>query len=174
MFEPAELETAAYTGGRLIWQRPSYENKDSGEGNPPLPSTRESSLDHAVGEALTNLYVGLGRYMRGEKLSAFLFIQRYPIDRLLSILHLLEPEVDFFPDVFGNERRVELRYPQFSGNLGGMLQGYDRTPESALKLLDYLELIYPVNSRMSQEIRALAARCMHREQRLCYHEWDQL
>ncbi|MFC4601719.1 hypothetical protein [Cohnella hongkongensis] len=160
VFDPIELKSAAYRGGRTVWKRAAFANNDIGQGTSPIPSIRESSIDHAVGEALTNLYVGLNRYLRGEKLSAFLFVQRYPIDRLLSILHLVEPEVEYFPDSFGNERRLEQRYPRFSGRLGGMLQGYDKTPESALNLLDYLEHISPVNPRMSMEIRALAERCI--------------
>jgi len=59
-------------------------------------------------------------------------------------LHLLEPETEYFPDAFGNERRMECRFPEMAKVMGGMLQGYDKTPESALLLLEYLESIYPV------------------------------
>jgi hypothetical protein len=93
-------------------------------------------------------------------MSALKFVQGYPIDGLLSVMHLLEPETAYFPDAFGNERRMERRFPKFSEIVAGMLQGYDKTPESALRLLEYLESIYPVNDRMSREIRALAVRCM--------------
>ncbi|MFD2881765.1 hypothetical protein ACFTAO_47125 [Paenibacillus rhizoplanae] len=73
----------------------------------------------------------------------------------LSVLHLLEPEVDYFPDPFGNERRLEKRYPSFADKLGGMLQGYDRVPESALCILEFIEAVYPANPRLSTEIRDL-------------------
>ncbi|MFD1903108.1 hypothetical protein ACFSQ7_01580 [Paenibacillus rhizoplanae] len=71
------------------------------------------------------------------------------------MLHLLEPEVDYFPDPFGNERRLEKRYPSFADKLGGMLQGYDRVPESALCILEFIEAVYPANPRLSTEIRDL-------------------
>lgn len=68
-------------------------------------------LDLPSNEALTNLYVGVGRYARGERLSATRFVQSYAVDNILSVLHLLEQEVDYFPDPFGNERRMEQKYP---------------------------------------------------------------
>ncbi|NMO95270.1 hypothetical protein [Paenibacillus lemnae] len=160
VFEPAELDSALYTGGRMVWKRPDVLNDDIAAGKMPLPAIRAVSLDHVVGEAVTNLYVGLGRYLRGEKMSAFKFIQGYPIDGLMSVLHILKPEINYFPDPFGNERRLESRFPGFSEVIGNMLQGYDKTPESALHLLEFLESIYPVNPRMSQEIRKLAERCL--------------
>lgn len=159
IFEESELDSAQYTGGRMVWKDPSYTNEGIVSGKATIPSRKSSSIDHVVGEALTNLYVGLGRYARGEKLSALRFIEGYPIDGLMSVLHLLEPEVDYYPDVFGNERRVERRFPKFAGAVGGMLQGYDRIPESAIYLLNYLEEIYPINQRMSSEIRMLAEHC---------------
>lgn len=145
----------------MVWKRHSFTDDDIVTGKTPLPTIRASSIDHAVGEALTNLYVGLGRYLRGEKLPAFKFIQVYPIDGLLSVMHLLEEETTYFPDAFGNERRMERRFPQFAKTIGGILQGYDKTPESALQLLEFLESIYPVNARMCQEIRTLAECCFN-------------
>ncbi|THF81640.1 hypothetical protein [Cohnella fermenti] len=156
VFEETELDSALYSGGRMVWKHPSYTNEAIVDGQAAIPSNRSVSVDHVFGEALTNLYVGLGRYLRGEKLSAMRFIESYPIDGLLSVMHLLEPEVDYYPDRFGNERRAERRFPKFASVLGGMLQGYDRIPESALQLLSYLESFYPVNPRMCEEIRKLA------------------
>ncbi|MEK0315730.1 hypothetical protein [Cohnella sp. 56] len=160
VFEEAELAQAQYTGGRMIWQHPSCAGDDIVNGQAVIPSKRGQSVDYVVGEALTNLYVGLGRYARGERLSAMRFIESYPIDGLLSVMHLLEPEVPYYPDRFGNERRAEARFPRFAARLPGLLQGYERLPESALCLLAYLEEIAAVSPRMSAEIKALAEHCM--------------
>jgi lincosamide nucleotidyltransferase len=160
VFEPGELESAMYRGGRVIWRHPSFSEKGLVDGNLPLPSTRSLSLNHVVGEAVTNLYVGLGRYLRGEKMSAYRFVQVYPIDGLLSVLPMLETENSYYPDAFGNERRLEIRFPDFSKVVGGLLLGYDRTPESALQLLAYLKRISTINPRMQLEIQKLAERCM--------------
>jgi hypothetical protein len=158
IFEEAELDNASYTGGRIVWTAPSYANGKSFKVSGLVSNLRRDALDFPLNEALTNLYVGLGRFARGEKLSAMRFVQSYAVDSILSVLHLLESEVGYFPDPFGNERRLEVRFPRFAKVIGEMTQGYDRVPESALRILSYLEEAYPVNRRLSDEIRSLAAR----------------
>lgn len=88
------------------------------------------------------------------------FIQNHAVDNILSVLHLIEQEIEYYPDIFGNERRIEKRFPKFAGLMTEMLQGYQKVPESALKILDYLEEVYPVNKDMWREIRRLAANCL--------------
>lgn len=159
VFEEWELAKIGFNKGRLVWKA-SDAVLDEALLKPavPLPVARRDSLDYPLNEALTNLYVGLCRFARGEKLSAMRFVESYAIDSILSVLHLVEQEVDAFPDPFGLERRLEVRFPQFASSLGGMMQGYDRVPESALQILVFLESVFPVNARMSHEIRSLAAR----------------
>lgn len=159
VFEEKEMEHISYTPGRIVWNHPSFEN--TGVATPVFQNVNppQGSIDYGHNEALTNLYVGLSRYARGEKLSAMKFIQSHAIDSVLSVLHLCEKEVDYFPDVFGNERRVEKRFPRFAETIGDMMQGYHRVPESAICVLNYLEKIYPVNQQMSEEIRRLAVHC---------------
>ncbi|WP_256759959.1 hypothetical protein [Cohnella sp. WQ 127256] len=155
IFEESEMASSSYSEGRIVWKEPSYTNVGISKSSKQEPSLRKASLEHPLNEALTNLYVGLGRYARGEKLSGMRFVQGYAVDSILSVLHLLEQEVEYFPDQFGNERRLEKRHPQFAERIGDMLQGYDHVPESALCILNYLEDVYPVNKRLSDEIRTL-------------------
>ncbi|MBD3918412.1 hypothetical protein H8B09_06565 [Paenibacillus sp. PR3] len=157
VFEEWELANVSYKGGRIVWKDPVYGQFIPANSSNPIISVRKDSLDFPLNEALTNLYVGLGRFARGERLSAMRFVQSYAIDSILSVLHLLEQEVDYYPDPFGNERRLEKRFPRFATRISGMMQGYDRVPESALCILNYLEEVYPVNRRLSEEIRGLAA-----------------
>ncbi|GGH13623.1 hypothetical protein [Paenibacillus segetis] len=159
IFEETELEQAAYSEGRIIWKDPSFGNDNIVNPSDHFQKIKQESIDFAINEALTNLYVGLGRYARGEKLSGTKFIQSYAVDGLISVMHLLEQEVDYYPDRFGNERRIEKRYPNFANNLGNMIQGYDKVPESAIHILNYIEDIFPVNARLSSEIRKLAEVC---------------
>ncbi|WP_138494418.1 hypothetical protein [Paenibacillus pinistramenti] len=156
VFEEAELKHIEYSGARIVWMDPDYANPEIISGGKKIEKRRREELDFPLNEALTNLYVGLGRYARGEKLSAARFVQSYAVDSILSVLHLLEKEETYFPDVFGEERRLEKRFPSFAKRVGDMLLGYERTPESALHILRYLEEVYPVNARMSAEIRRLA------------------
>ena len=133
------MKNASYTEGRVVWKDPLYSNAGISKPSNPIPSIKKDSLDFPLNEALKNLYVGLGRYARGERLSATRFVQSYAVDNILSVLHLLEQEVDYFPDPFGNERRMEQRYPRFAEIVGDMVQGYDRVPESALRILNFIE-----------------------------------
>ena len=136
-------------------EEPLYSNTAIAKPSNPVPNLRVDSLDYPLNEALTNLYVGLGRYARGERLSATRFVQGYAVDRILSVLHLLEQEVDYFPDPFGNEAARE-EIPRFAEIIGDMIQGYDHVPESALRILNFIEEAYPVNRKLSDEIRRLA------------------
>lgn len=156
VFEEHELENLSYSEGRIVWKAPAYENESIVKPLKSLPVLKSQSLDYVINEALTNLYVGLGRYARGEKLSATRFVEGYAVDGLISVMHLLEQEIDCYPDRFSNERRLEQRYPVFATKIAGMIQGYDKVPESAIQLLNYLERIYPVNETLSAEIRILA------------------
>lgn len=159
VFEEEEMGEILFSPGRIVWKDPSFNNLEIVSPLREAPSVRHESLSFAINEALTNLYVGLCRYARGEKLSAMKFIQNHALDNVLSVLHLIEKEVEYYPDIFGNERRLEKRFPGFAGMVGEMLQGYQRVSESALKILDYLEAAYPLNQNMCKEIRRLAVIC---------------
>ncbi|WP_339314262.1 hypothetical protein [Paenibacillus sp. FSL R10-2734] len=160
VFEEQEIEGCIYSEGRIVWKKSFFKNESIVKPMKQAPSLRAETFEREVNEALTNLYVGLGRYARGEKLSAARFVEGHAVDRLLSVMHLLESEVDGFPDIFGNDRRFEARFPQFAIKLGEMMQGYNKVPESSIYILNYLEQIYPVNKRMSAEIRKLFQLCL--------------
>ena len=114
----------------------------------PIPSLKKDSLDFPLNEALTNLYVGSAAmpgesvYPRRGSFKVMLWTG------FLSVLHLLEQEVDYFPDPFGNERRLEKRYPRFAEIIGDMIQGYDHVPESALRILNFIEEVYLRKSKV--------------------------
>ncbi|MBA9086666.1 hypothetical protein FHR92_003146 [Fontibacillus solani] len=155
IFDEDELKHIPCYGGRIIWHKPDYEPQI-----PTLdqqnPIKRPDSLDFPLNEAITNIYVGLCRYARGEKMSAKTFIESYAVGQIISTLHLHSQELPCDLDPYSNDRRVEARFPDFAVHLNEMLQGYDRVPQSAIRILTYLETIYPVNQKLSQEIRSLA------------------
>ena len=63
------------------------------------------SEEWLLGEVLTNLYVGLNRFRRGEKLSAMRLIQGHAVDRLVELLDTIEPAAPSSRDAFMPERR---------------------------------------------------------------------
>ncbi len=85
VFEPEEIQKIPFARGAVLWARPGFDQSilepQSLQGR--LPGT--INTDHAVGELLTCLYVGLCRFHRGETLSAWRFIQVYCLDRILEL-----------------------------------------------------------------------------------------
>ncbi len=156
VFELSELQTIPFARGRIIWKRSDApETIHIPAKAVSLPATR--SVDFLLGEALTNLYVGLERDARGEKLSAMRFIQSYAVDRLLELADHLEAEQNATRDIFANERRFEQRYPTLASNLPSWVQGYARNRESALAILAFLEKHFDVNQAIAAAIRKLSA-----------------
>ena len=151
VFEPEELATAAYGPGRLVWRRDGVDEAWAAPPNWP-PARTMPPADWLVNEALTNLYVGLCRYRRGEKLSAFRFIQGYAVDRIVDLARLLDNETPAAEDHFDGPRRFEQRFPALAGKLPALTQGYERSPESAAAILDLLDAHFEVNPAMRQAI----------------------
>jgi lincosamide nucleotidyltransferase B/F len=153
VFEIGQLPKVSYTAGRIVWKSEEMEETLAVAG---LGSKSERrSTEWIVGEALTNLYVGLCRYRRGEKLSAFRFIQGYAIDRIIELSELIENQVPGNIDPFSMERRYEDRFPIISRELNQFIQGYDRSVESARSILKFLESHFQVNSSMKRAILSL-------------------
>lgn len=158
VFEPDELAGIAFAPGRIVWRAPGAPQalaQPSGRAG----QAQDHPLEWHLGEALTNLYVGLCRQRRGERLSALRFIQQYAVDRLAALAQDQLPPTDGAapPDRFSPERRFEQRFPALAGELAGWMQGYERNSESALAILAYLEAHYPVNPALAAAIRRLCA-----------------
>ena len=154
VFEEEELKTAVFSAGRIIWKAEGVSDKIA------LPQKQKEeqpkrSTEWLVGEALTNLYVGLCRERRGEKLSAMRFIQGYAVDRVLDLMELLESAAPSQRDEFNIERRFEQRYPPAAKKLPGMLLGYEKNHESARAVLLFLDEHFEVNKCMKQVVLEL-------------------
>jgi hypothetical protein len=152
VFELDELKNIPFAPGRVIWKRADIA-ETIGQPIFSTPAHPPRSQDWLLGEALTNLYVGLQRDQRGEKLSAMRFIQNYAVDRVLELADYIEAQNETHRDPFVNERRIEQRYPNLVQQLRTWNQGYDGNRASALAILDYLETHFLVNPEMAKAIR---------------------
>lgn len=156
VFEPGELHEIPYAPGRMVWKRPEVPENLRQPVFPPAPPVAREA-DWLLGEALTNLLVGLAHERRGERLSATRFIQGYAVERVLELIEAEDNPPNASPaDAFNPERRFEQRHPAAAAELADWLQGYTRNRQSALRLLDWLERHYPVNPAIAARIRALA------------------
>lgn len=148
VFEEAELSHIPFAAGAFVWKHEAAA-ADLHRPKLPTPQPHTHSPEWLLGELLTNLYVGVARYRRGEKLSAMRFVQNYAVDRLIDLLARTD---SVGRDVFSPERRLEAREPELAQHLPTFLQGYERTPESALALLAFVESRWVVNAALKQRI----------------------
>jgi lincosamide nucleotidyltransferase B/F len=155
VFESYELSGIPFAAGRIIWKKPHV---DDAIATPSFqtPARPSHSLEWELGEVLTNLYIGLKRFKRGERLSGARFVQHYALDRVLGLAERVEAAQPAFRDAFNLERRFERRFPHTSQHLQEFMQGYERTPESALAILGFLQAHFAVNADMAAAIRRLA------------------
>lgn len=154
VFELEQLEDIPFAPGRIVWKRPEVPDTLGQPASAPAIPTRQSR-EWLLGETLTNLYIGLQRDRRGEKLSAMRFIQVYAVDRLLELIESIETGRGAPGDPFARERRFEQRYSDFASRLSTWAQGYEKNRESALAILDFLQKQFDVNESMAERIQNL-------------------
>jgi lincosamide nucleotidyltransferase B/F len=152
VFEPYELSNIPFAAGRLVWHDESF---DTALTVPRERQRHERSREWLLGEALTNLYVGLGRVRRGEVVSGTRFIQSYAVDRVLELAAQIETAQPGDEDQFNLERRFEVRFPNVAAHLAAFMQGYDQNRASAVAILAYLDQHFAVNPGIRSAILAL-------------------
>jgi hypothetical protein len=155
VFIPDELAHIPAPDGRVVWQARGFDASALHTRPPTTPEPR--TVEWLVGEMVTNLYVGLCRLRRGEKLSATRLIQGHAIDRLIELSPLVDTPTPALADGFAPERRYEQRFPRVAASLSAFMQGYDHNVESALALLSWVEQRFPVNKAIRRRILELCA-----------------
>ncbi|SCE92347.1 hypothetical protein [Micromonospora mirobrigensis] len=153
VFTVAQLAGLPFTGARVIWQRPDAPTGLADRPAPPAPTPYDTAEFH-LNEALTNLYVGLHRELRGERLTASRFIQSYAVDRVISLLRLTT-DATHRRDPFDPSRRVEQAWPAQVLPLAAMVPGYRGNREAARTTLDWLAARFPVDPVLEAAIRRL-------------------
>lgn len=157
VFEPATLVSIPFAPGRVVWKRADV-GDDIATPRRPLPPHEPPDEAWIVGEALSNLLVGLQRFHRGERLSAMRLVQVFAVDRLIELEARRHPGTTAGADPFARERRLEARAPALAAELPGLMPGINATPRAARAMLEALRqrgaiLAEPVVER----ILALAA-----------------
>lgn len=154
VFEESELKNIPYSEGKIIWKENDFDESLCIPKNKNSP-WKPDNLEWAFNEAITCIYVGLCRYKRGEKLSGTKFVQSFAVDILIASSSYFSEEKKDFKDEFQHERRYENRYPDIAKYLPLMIQGYEKTADSALEILKFIETKYNVNQYIKQRILEL-------------------
>ena len=155
VFVLAELRKLSYPQGRLVWRRDDAPSGLERARRLPRPPAHEGA-QFQVDEALTNLYVGLHRDARGERLAGSRLIQYWAVNRLMHLLELTEPGAGPPQDAFVIERGVEKRFGPEVLPLAAMVPGYEHNREAALAILEWLEARADVDRTLAAAIRRLA------------------
>jgi hypothetical protein len=152
-FTPDELTALPFTGARVVWQRDDAPQGLAECGRPPARAPFETVEFH-LNEALTNLYVGLHREIRGERLTAMRFIQVYAVDRAIALLNLSRSAC-YLQDPFDGSRRVEQAYPPSELPLAALVPGYSENVAAATAMLEWLTERFPCDPMIVAAIRSL-------------------
>jgi hypothetical protein len=156
VFTLPELRAMSFPEGRMVWRRDDAPEGLERARRTPEPWSHDAP-EFQVNEALTNLYVGLHRDARGERLSAARLIQYHAVDRLLRFLELTERGAGPRQDTFVTERGAESRFGPDVLPLASMVPGYERNRDAALASLEWLEARADVDSTLAAAIRRLAS-----------------
>ena len=152
IFEPRELPGLSFAPGRIVWKAEEF---DASLANPPMRTPYKYALDWVLGEALTNLYVGMGRHRRGEILAARSLIQIHAVNQILRLASYIEPDQPALRDPFADDRRFEQRFPGVAVHLPDFIQGYERNPQSARAILAFLDAHFEINQAIKARILEL-------------------
>ncbi|MCK0111750.1 hypothetical protein MWU75_06325 [Ornithinimicrobium sp. F0845] len=153
IFTLDQLGALPVTGARVVWSRGSDDPLALGAVVPA--ATAMDTVDFHLNEALTNLYVGLHRELRGEHLAAMRFIQVYAVDRVLALVRL-DPATELdHPDPFEATRRIERAALPGGIPLPRMVPGYTDNIEGARAVLAWLTAHHDTDPVIVAAIREL-------------------
>ncbi len=155
VFEAYELTRIPFTNARVIWQDEKSSLNFPLHNSLPAGEEHNPNVEWLTGEILSNLYVGLGRFRRGERLTAARFVQGYAVDRIVELAPFIEMQQDGNQDPFDQHRRFEHRYPQTASKLPQFLPGYEQTPQAVRAILAFIGNNFSINQGMKQAILAL-------------------
>lgn len=108
--------------------------------------------DWLLGEMLTNLLIGLRRFNRGDRLSAFYCIQHHALSSLLELLVQWEVSQTKQKRLAKGDICFEQTYPNARNQVASFAMGYDKSPQSASAMLEYAEQHHNLNYFIKDQI----------------------
>ncbi len=140
VFDPGELQVARVNSYRVLIDREDVTAAlaDIHTRTVREADSRERDDAFLFGQFITNLMVGIGRYARGEQLSAHSFVKIHAINHLLPLLKKYgETTRHDVLDSIDTLRRFEVAFPEVGAELNAIL--LEGVPDAARKLLALVE-----------------------------------
>ena len=159
VFTPAQLATLTLAGVRVVWHRAGVDPAALVAPAAIVTTSGHDTVEFHLNEALTNLFVGLHRHLRGERLTAMRFIQVYAVDRVLALVRLTSATPGAQPDQFDPTRRVERSGPHRALPLDDMVGGHAHNVESAAATLRWLTTAHRPDPVIVAAVEHLLAEC---------------
>lgn len=136
VFDLEELSLAKVNRFRVLFDHADVQARLERSAAASIPSSQpnQAQLEKAFGEFLCNLWVGVGRYHRGEYLSANLFVRSHALGHLLRLLTAYSPSPQKnLLDSLDASRRFEHVFPEVAVQLHTALE--QKIPQTALEFL---------------------------------------
>ena len=140
-------------GGQVLWVKDCDELFAITDAGQLMQKPFKTEIFY-INETLSNLYVGLLRLHRGEKLNATRFIQSLAVENILELANM-KCEDKTRQDFFVLDRRIESRISEVEELLEIFVTGYTSNVFAAKKIIDWLNQNYLCNQPMVRRINAL-------------------
>lgn len=151
VFTPDELRAIPFADARVVWRRADAPD-DLAQSWRSSQQDEPSDAAFHLDEALTNLWVGLQRERRGERLNAFRFIQVFAINQILALLRVSGAAPAHRVDPFEPTRRVEAAHDADSLPLARMMPGYDHNVAAARFTYGWLAARWPIHPALAAAV----------------------
>lgn len=135
VFDEQELQLARSNRYRVLLDRSTIDQQmvEIAALTNNQSTAQDASFD--IGQFLTNILVGMGRYARGEVLSAHHFVKGNAVNHLVKLIHQHVPsEQHSLADNLDPNRRFELVYPALGVELHALM--VQEIPIAAAGLLE--------------------------------------
>ncbi|GFZ26425.1 hypothetical protein [Lactobacillus corticis] len=147
VFGETEYQQVYNAHSKIIWQRKTLISGQE-PARPPLDTP-----NFHLNESLTNLYVGLLRLKRGERLNAYRVISQDAVGEYLNFLKEELPH-DANQDPYVCSRRFEQNHPEWIKTVYSLSLGIEQTEELATRLFNLL-IRESINPEMAAKVQAL-------------------
>lgn len=138
VFDKTELSLAKSNRYRILLDRNKIERQMSRIAKATSRWASHSTDTYHIGQFLTNLLVGIGRYQRGEKLSAHLFVKDHAVQNLVKLINRHVPSINHhLSDNIAPSRRFEFVYPDLGHTLANLMR--QDIPQAAAGLFAMFE-----------------------------------